>query len=271
MLFSTETWVFGLAGVLWVGGVITLLSGGLALRRARQRKLYFQVRRKAILQAWQSLMLGAGLLIASGLVGGFGQRGVEVIFPPTVTPTPSNTPTPSPTATLSPTITLTPSQTLPPSATLPPSITPTVTLTPTPTAPALPIALITPPGAVIVTPPANAVSANLRVGRFNTCRSNGGVSEFFTPAPKTLYALFDYNNWLPGSQWTNVWLYNGAIVEVETLLWDGSTGGCGYADFDNRAQPWPEGAYEVQIFLGEIWMGSAPFFISARTPTPASP
>jgi hypothetical protein len=103
---------------------------------------------------------------------------------------------------------------------------------------------------------------------FNECGSQRGVGDTFAANVKTVYALFDYDGWLPGAQWSNVWRFNGRIAYTETLLWDGSTGGCGFADYDNAGQPWEPGAYEVQIFLGERWVGSSRFFVGV-TPTPS--
>lgn len=268
---STETLVAWAVVLLLVGGGIALLAGVFTLARSR-RQTYFRFRRQAILHGWRDLALGVGLLLAAGAVAAFGKPAVEVFVPPTATGT--LTATPSATATFSPTAppTATPSLTLPPSATRPPSDTPDPTLSPTLTVsptPELPRDRLTPPaGPRTVTPPPGAVVANLRVGRFNDCRSERGVGVVFNPPAKTLYALFDYDNWLPGVEWTNVWRRDGQILLVETLLWDGSTGGCGFADYDNGGQPWTLGTYEVQVFVGPTWLGSAQFQIADGTPAP---
>lgn len=265
MGFSNEMIVTGIGGLALALGLALLIGGLLTFRRPRRATLFRQQRR-AQLRGVGGLVVGVLLLAFSGLVAVLGRPVIESIAPPTATPTPSFTPTITPSPTATPTITLTPSQTrtptqtLPPSATFTPSATPTATLSPTP---ALPRAQVTvPAGTLTVTPPPQAVIANLRVGRFNACRSESGVAATFSPNPKTLYALFDYNNWLPNVRWSNVWLYNGQPVLVETLLWDGSTGGCGFADFDHGGQPWPAGAWEVRIFIGDQWLDTARFTIS---------
>jgi hypothetical protein len=267
MPISTEALVAWAAGVLGLGGAVLILVGARAISESR-RKAYFRLRRQRILLGWREVVLGAGLLITSGVIALMGRPAVEVFVPPTATPPPSLTPTATPTITRTPTISPIPSQTPVPSNTLPPSETPPATITPTPTAPSLPLALITPPGAATVTPPAGAVIGNLRMSVINECGNTRGNSDTFDARPRTLYALFDYNDWLPGAQWSSVWVFNGRVVHTETLLWDGSTGGCGYAEYDNGGQAWAEGTHEVQLFIGARWLGSAQFVITSITPTP---
>ncbi len=263
---STETYVAWAAALLLLGGLLAAVGGVSALTRTR-RLPYFQLRRQALLRGWRLLLTSVGLLIASGLVFGLGQPGVELIVPPTLPPTLSPTPThtpPPPTATRPPTATLTPSRTASPTLTLTRSDTATPTLSPTP---ALPLAFITPPGPVTVTPPAAAVAADLRFSRRDNCEVQGSL-EYFDQFPKTIYAHFYYDNWLPGVQWSGVWYRDGAPIYAETRLWDGSTGGCGFTNYDNTKLWWPEGAYEVQIFVGERWLISRQFFVVMATPSP---
>jgi hypothetical protein len=120
---------------------------------------------------------------------------------------------------------------------------------------------------VTVTPPAEAVAGNIRFSRRDNCRVEGSL-EYFDQLPKTIYAHFDYDNWLPGVQWSGVWVRDGEPLYVETHIWDGSTGGCGFTNYDNGKLWWPEGTYEVQIFIGERWLVSRPFFVVAATPSP---
>jgi hypothetical protein len=266
---ALETYVTLMAALMLLGGMLTLLSGANALLRSRQRGNLFRVRRQAMLAAWRNLAAGIFLLMAAGAAWWLGPPLVTRLAPPTATPTMTATRTPTPSYTATPRISATPSITLTPSETLPPTqtLTPTATLTPTVTrTPALP-SILFPPGTLTVTPPADGVIANLRLSFLNECGSNRGVGDTFAANVKAVYALFDYDGWLPGARWTNVWLFNERMVYVETLLWDGSTGGCGFADYDNAGQPWSAGTYEVQIFLGDRWVGSSRFFIGV-TPTP---
>lgn len=256
---------------------MALLAGSLMLVRSRRqgRQSYFRLRRQTILRAWRDILWGILLLGAAGLLWSFGAAAVGMLTPPTGTPaasptlaaSPPATPTRSAATPLTGAATAAPA---PPTATRTPPPTASATAGPSPT-PALPAALVTRPADNLsVTPPADARIAGLRLSRFNDCASERGVSATFTPLPKPLYALFYYDAWLPGVEWSNVWLHNGAPVLVETLVWDGSTGGCGFADYDAGGQDWPEGVYEVQIFIGERWLGSTTFTVYAQTPTPAA-
>ncbi|MGQ0600437.1 MAG: hypothetical protein ACT4QE_01925 [Anaerolineales bacterium] len=266
---STEIYVAGAAALLLLGGVLALLMGASALLRSRQRGSVFRLRRQAMLSGWRNITWGTILLIVGGAVWWLGPSVVMLIAPPTATPTLSPTSTatapltPTPRETATPTITVPLSETLPPSQTITPTITQTPTITPTPALPAI----LFPPGTLTVTPPVNGVIANLRMSFLNECGSNRGVGDTFAVNVEAVYALFDYDGWLPGARWTNVWLFNDRIVYVETLLWDGSTGGCGFADYDNAGQAWAVGTYEAQIFLGDRWVGSSRFFIGVP-PTP---
>ncbi len=261
MTFSTDTLINWMAGALLLVGLLAMATGLAGLRRPRAGT-FFRQRRQAQMAALRNLVLGLGLFGLGLLVWVAGRPLVLALQP--ATPTAPPTPTATPVAVITPSPA---SPTIAPSDTLPPP--PTATLTPagpTPTPgptglPTLPADRLTPPGTLTVTPPAEAVIANLRLSRFNNCASQRGVAEAFTPTPKTLYALFDYDNWLTSAAWTNVWRYEGEIVLVETLLWDGSTGGCGFADYDNLGAPWRLGAYEVQVFIGAEWLGSASFTI----------
>ncbi|MBF8286108.1 MAG: hypothetical protein HW378_5023, partial [Anaerolineales bacterium] len=91
-----------------------------------------------------------------------------------------------------------------------------------------------------VTPPAEAVAGNIRFSRRDNCRVEGSL-EYFDQLPKTIYAHFDYDNWLPGVQWSGVWVRDGEPLYVETHIWDGSTGGCGFWSIGSTKST-PEGA-----------------------------
>jgi hypothetical protein len=110
------------------------------------------------------------------------------------------------------------------------------------------------------------VAGTLRFSTRDNCNVEASTT-FFDQLPKTIYAHFFYDNWLPGVQWSGVWLRDGQVVFVETRLWDGSTGGCGFTDFNNDRNWWPEGSYEVQIFVGSRWLASSFFAIARSSPT----
>ncbi len=261
-----ETYVAWVAGLLLLGFGLSGVSGYLLLSSAR-RLPYFQLRRQTLLRGWRLVLTSIGLFIVSVVVLAFGLPLAQRVVPPTSTPTPSLTPslTPVPPTDIpSPTLTLTPSRTASPTITPTSSETPTPTLSPTP---ALPGILTPPAGTLTVTPPANALAADLRFSLRNNCSAPQGA-EYFDQIPKRIYAHFYYDNWLPGVQWAGVWYRDGQLLFAETQLWDGSTGGCGFTDYDNNKLWWLVGAYEVQIFVGDRWLLSDQFVIVRSTPTP---
>ncbi len=260
---STETYVGWITGLLLLGFGLAAVGGLLTLAHSR-RVRYFQVRRAAVQRGWQLLLASIGLLIGAGLTMGLGTPLLRLVVPPTGT----ITPTVPPSATITPLASAT--LTLPPTDTLTPGPSPTGTSTATPSAspaPSLPEAFITPIISATVTAPPEALAANLRFALGNNCAVTEG-QQFFDQLPKTLYAHFFYDAWLPGVQWSGVWLRDGAVVYVETHLWDGSTGGCGFSNYDNGKLWWVVGHYEVQIFVGERWLVSGQFEVVQSSPTP---
>ena len=91
------------------------------------------------------------------------------------------------------------------------------------------------------------------------------ASDYFDPTGKTLYAEFQYDNFATGMQWSAVWYRDAAPIFIETLPWDGPTGGWGYSEL--ALDPWPVGTYEVRMFAGERWLRSATFYIVEQLPT----
>lgn len=270
LTLSAETYVAWAVGLL-IGGALLAALGGVGLLARAQRTHSFQPRREALQQGWRLIFLSVILLLGAGGLFAFGPRAVAWVNPPTFTPMPSLTPsiTPTPSATAS--LTAPPATTAPPTDTETPGPTPTPSDTATPTqssTPGLPLPLITlPPGPLTVTPPPEAVAADVRFSTRDNCTVPTSA-EYFDQIPKTIYAHFYYNNWLTGALWSGVWLRDGQVIFVETRLWDGSTGGCGFSDYDNTKLWWPEGNYEVQIFIGERWLASNRFVIVRSTPTP---
>jgi type VI secretion system secreted protein VgrG len=262
---STETYVLWITLLLLAGFALAMLSGTLALSRARRMR-YFQVRRDAVLRGWQLVFAGFGLLLAAGLAFTMGVPLMSLAIPPTPTVPPTFTASPTD---IPPTFTATiqPSATRTGTATEGPSPTPTASDTPTvsPT-PVLPEAFITPVLTATVTPPALAVAGDVRISLRDNCATTTSET-FLDQLPKTIFAHFYYDSWLPGVQWSGVWLRDGEVVHVETALWDGSTGGCGFSDWDNDKNWWPPGAYEVQIFVGSRWLASGLFQIGGASPS----
>jgi hypothetical protein len=262
---STETYVVWITWLFLLGFGLAAAAGGLILARSRRIR-YFQVRREAVVRGWRLVLASLGMLLGAGLSLSLGVPLIRLAVPPTLPATatlpPSATlPPPSLTPSASASVTATLTETPGPSPT--PSDTPTGTVTPTPELPEL---HITPILTATVTPPAQAAAGTIRFSTRDNCNVETSTA-FFDQLPKTIYAHFFYDNWLPGVQWSGVWLRDGQVVFVETRLWDGSTGGCGFTDYNNDRNWWPEGSYEVQIFIGSRWLASSSFEVRLSSPT----
>ena len=258
----TETYVRWITWLLLLGFGLAGVAGLGTLARSRRMR-YFQVRREAVQRGWQHLLVSVALLIAAGFVAGLGTPLLRLAVPPTQTALPPSATRPSPTPPPSGTPSASPSPTETPGPSPTGTATATDTVSPTPQ---LPEAFITPILSATVTPPTQAVAAEVRFTLRDDCTTTN-TSGFFDQLPKTVYAHFFYNNWLPGVQWSGVWLRDGEVIFVETNLWDGSTGGCGFTDYDFNKEWWLEGHYEVQIFVGGRWLVSNTFEVVRSTPT----
>ena len=263
---SIETYVGWVTRLLFLGSGLAALAGLLTLGGARRMR-YFQVRRQAVMRGWGRLGTSVILLVVALLVMAFGNPMMRLALPDAPTGVPGPTPRPAliaPTTTASATLaaSATNSDTPGPSPTA--SATGTPTISPTP---ALPQSFITPILTATVTPPVQASAVNIRFSLHNDCTVPVST-QFFDQLPKQIYAHFFYDSWLPGVQWSGVWLRNGVVVYTETHLWDGSTGGCGYSNDDNGKNWWTAGAYEVQIFVGDRWLASSRFDVVRASPSP---
>jgi hypothetical protein len=263
---TTETYVAWITWLLLFGFGLAATAGVLNLSASRRAR-YFHLRRESLLRGWQLLMSSVFMLAGAGFAFGFGAPAIRLVVPATLTPSatlPPSATVPPATFTASATASLTPTGTPTPGPTPTPTATDTPTVSPTPR---LPSDHITPIPEATVTPPAAAVAGDVRFSLRDNCNVPAGI-DYFDQVPRLIYAHFFYNNWLPGAQWSGVWLRAGDVIYVETHLWDGSTGGCGYTDFDNGKNWWAEGEYEVQIFLGERWLASGRFEVGRSSPTP---
>jgi hypothetical protein len=249
--------------------VLIIIASFFAIRAAIRvmqtaRKLsFYSLRRMHNANAWR-LFFFALLLIGCALwLPIYGEPMVYVYFPPS--PTPSLTPTITPT----PTITLTPSVTVPPTVTLTPSVsdTPTLTLTPF-----LPVAIESLFQGE-VTPNPDAVFTSIQFStKFDGTNPINPKTVFDLPI-KTMYGGFDYNNTIPGVQWTALWYHDGKLICYETKPWDGGTGGIGgFTECSDPVGGWTSGQYEVQIFMGYDWKVIGRFIVlgTPATPTPTN-
>ncbi len=247
--------------------ILSLISGALAIRKARQIP-YFRLRREQMVHGWRSIVTALSLMLIAFLLNTYAEPVAYSFFSPS--PTPSLTPTISPT----PTITLTATITLTPSITNTPAITDTPTITPTPH---IPLAIEVQFEGQL-TPPANAVFSPLQF-------TNRGIDSLYRPINPDInflnpvgemFAYFTYDGMVDGIQWTALWLRDGKIIHYETNPWDGGSGGAGFSDWLPDAETWLPGEYVVQIFIGFDWLRSGIFTVegdppaSTLTPSPTT-
>ncbi len=106
----------------------------------------------------------------------------------------------------------------------------------------------------VVTPNPDAVFTPLQFStQFDGVNPIDPKTVFELPI-QTMYGGFDYNNLIPGVQWTALWYHDRKLICYETQPWDGGTGGIGgYTECANPIGGWLPGEYEVQIFMGYDW------------------
>jgi hypothetical protein len=238
--------------------LLSIWIGIKSIRKGRNLP-FFRMRRKQMVRGWRLIFWSATLIILVVFLNTKAEPLIYQFFPPTTTPTQT------PTITATPSITLTPTISLTPTITQTPSVTDTPTITPTPHVP-LAIEL---QFESTITPKPNAIFSDLVF--------TNGLDEDYRPLnPGTIfqnpvghmYALFSYDNMVPGSQWTAIWYRGNKLVHYETLPWDGGSGGLGFTDWEPLPEEWLEGEYEVQIFVGTFWKISGRFVVEGEPPTP---
>ncbi|MBV6396344.1 MAG: hypothetical protein HFACDABA_01942 [Anaerolineales bacterium] len=253
------------AGILAVAALLFIWAlfvtrAGLANIRDARRLTFYRLKQARISQGWRLILFAALLAAAAIAVPVFGTPIAFHYFPPSPTVAPTWTPSVVPTITLSPTITLTPTITDTPLYTDTPTGTPT---------PFLPLA-VEAQFISAVTPNPNSVISPLI---FSTTLENSLPASpntiFRNPIPH-MYAVFSYDQMLPGVQWTAVWYRNGEYVFHETKPWDGSTGGFGFSDWGPAPDQWQAGVYSVQIFVGHDFKRGGTFTVEGEAPTAAA-
>jgi len=238
--------------------ILSLWIGIKSIRKGRKLP-FFRLRRKQMVRGWRLIFWALLLVLLLLFLNTKAEPMIYQFFP--ATPTASLTPT----ITVTPSITLTPTISLTPTITQTPSITDTPTITPTPHVPLA----IEKEFESTITPNPDAIFSDLIF--------TNGLDEDYRPLnPGTvfqnpvghMYALFSYDNMIPGSQWTAIWYLGKKLVHYETLPWDGGSGGLGYTDWEPLPEEWFEGEYEVQIFVGLLWKISGRFIVEGPPPTP---
>lgn len=259
--FSPESAVRLILIALGVGLAISLLAGVTTGREA-QRLPFYALRRQALVRATRYFVVAAVFGFMALIAWLVGPQALHVGVAEIAVPTATRTATRTATLTLSPTASHTPTVTRtsgPPTLTFTPSRTPTETGTPR-----LPLFIVTPIISPTITPPAEAVAGPISITPIFDYPAQR-ASDYFDPTGKTLYAVFEYNNFAKGMQWSAVWYRDAAPIFIETLPWDGETGGWGYSEL--ALDSWPVGTYEVRIFAGDRWLRSTTFFIIEQLPT----
>ncbi len=251
-----QSGTIALVALCAVLAVIAVRSGLRTIRSARKMTFY-HLRRQREASGWRRLGAGLLLLLVGAALPLYGLPVAYQYFPPS--PTPSLTPT----ITLVPTITLTPSITLSPTITDTPVVSDTPTASSTPHIPAAVLARFS----SSVTPNPDVAFSPLE---FTTAGSSYPVenpeTSFQNPVGH-LFGVFTYDGMLPGVQWTNLWLRDGTLVFADSSPWDGATGGSGFVDWDPAPDQWQPGVYEVQIFVGEQYVGNGRFLVQGNPPT----
>jgi len=240
------------ASILMIVVAVFAIRGAIRVMQSARKLSFYSLRRMRNANAWRLFFVALFLFGCAIWFPIFGEPVIYGYFPPS--PTPSLTPT----ITLIPTITLTPTLTLVPSVTPTPLVsnTPTLTLTPF-----LPVAI----EALFqgqVTPNPDAIITALQFStEFDGTNPVDPKTVFELPI-ETMYGGFDYNNLIPGVQWTALWYHDGKLICYETQPWDGGTGGIGgYTECSNPIGGWLAGEYEVQIFMGYEWESIGRFIV----------
>ncbi len=250
--------------ILIIVAAVFMVRAAIRVMQSARKLSFYSLRRRHNANAWKLFFFAIFLFGFSFWLPFYGEPMVYVYFPPS--PTPSITPTITSTST----ITLTPTITSIPSQTNTPLITDTPTLTLTPSLPLAIEALFDGP----VTPNPDAVFTAIQFStEFDGLNPLNPKTVFEAPI-KTMYGGFDYNNTIPGVQWTALWYRDGQLVDYETQPWNGGTGGIGgYTESTDPVGGWLPGTYEVQIFMGYEWKVVGRFIVlgelltSTSTPT----
>jgi len=254
--------------VFAVIGSYYAIRAAISVMQSARKLSFYSLRRQHNASAWRLFFFALFLFGLAFWLPFYGEPMIYVYFPPS--PTPSLTPT----ITQTPTITLTPTITSTPTITFTPLVSNTPTLTTTPFLPVAIEALFTGP----VTPNPDAVFTAIQFStQFDGINPINPKTVFEFPI-KTMYGGFDYNNTIPGVQWTALWYRNSdELVCYETKPWNGGTGGIGgYTECSDPIGGWQPASYEVQIFMGYDWKvvgrfivtGPLATFTSESTPTP---
>ncbi len=233
------------------------------MMQSARRLSFYSLRRMHNRNAFRLFIFAIFLFACAYWLPFYGEPMIYVYFPP------SPTITMTPTVSMTPTISMTPSLTLVPSQTLTPSVSDTPTLT---TTPFIPVAIESLFQGQL-TPNPDAVFTAIQFStEFDGTNAVDPKTVFELPI-KTMYGGFDYNNTIPGVQWSVLWYRNGQLVDYQTEPWreEWSTGGIGgFVESTNPIGGWLPGTYEVQIFMAYEWKVVGRFIVLDNLSTPTS-
>jgi hypothetical protein len=238
-----------------LAGVVISLIIGIRTIQAGNRLLFFRKRRDLVLRGWRLIFVAAFFSGLALFLNRFAEPLVYRVFPP------------SPTVTITPTITLTPTLTLTSTVTETATITPTISITPTPFIPTdiylQFTSVVTPNPAAVFSKPVISKEIDKKYQAVDP------ASEFANPLSK-LYATFSYDKMTDKAQWTALWvrLADNTVICVESIPWDGGTGGYGYTQCNPGADKWLAGDFEVRIFVGTEFKVKTLFTVTGNPPTP---
>ena len=245
--------------------IVALISIRIGIRDIQSaRKLtFFRLRQRRLVAGWR--LMGFALFLAALALAlpMFGEPVAYEYFPPspTITVTPSITPIPS--------ITLTPSLTLTPSITPTPAKSATFTAT---TTPALPVSFLAMFQSSVTPNPKAIFSPLTFCNQINNLKCVNPQTVFQNPFDN-IYAIYSFDNMVPGVQWTVLWYRGNQLVCFETHPFGGGTGG-----YDNASCTknqviggWQPGNYEVQLFVGMEWKVVGRFIVQGNPPPTSTP
>jgi hypothetical protein len=118
-----------------------------------------------------------------------------------------------------------------------------------------------------VTPRPDAVFSPIEVAtRLDAFNRPVNAADSFENPVRMLYGAFTYENLSDGVRWTAVWYREDEVVCLESDPWTIGTGGSGYTVCEPGI--WLPGEYEIQMFVGEVWLVSGSFTIVGDPPEP---
>lgn len=244
-------------GLFIVSGLLLFAFVSGIQQIARSRKLaYYQLRQKRISEGWKrilfSILLGGIVALSVPFFIERYEIQVNLFQPatPTSVPTLASTPT-SPSAVAA-------------------NITETLTSTPDP------LALIRLPRSVAetftgeITPAPDTVFSSMTISEELNTEDYTPIKpgiEFEYPIGK-LIATFSYDKMPQNVQWSVLWFREDEMVFFETIPWQDSAGGYGYAEITSENADLLPGLYLVEMYVGYQVVSSAEFIITGIAPTP---